>query len=68
MISASPVGKDADPAKRWIQVHPAWITFIRYCEALGFGEIGRLRIKDGLPLTVEKIKIDAVSIPATDRG
>jgi hypothetical protein len=68
MISVPSVGKEADPAKRWIQVHPAWITFIRYCEAMGFGEIGRLKIQDGRPLAVEKVKIDAVSLSASDQS
>lgn len=68
MISVPPVAKVADPAKRWIQVHPAWITLIRYCEALGFGEIGRLRIQNGRPLAVEKVKSDSVSAAACDQG
>jgi hypothetical protein len=37
------------------QLHPAWITFIRYCERLGHGEIGRLKIQDGLPVLAEMV-------------
>jgi hypothetical protein len=35
---------------------------------MGFGEIGRLKIQDGRPLAVEKVKIDAVSLSASDQS
>ena len=41
-------------------LHPAWRAFLRYCQELGFGEIDRLTIQDGLPvlaeLTTKKVK------------
>ena len=33
--------------------HPAWLRLIRYCTELGHGEIEKLKIQDGLPLTAE---------------
>lgn len=41
-------------------VHPAWLAFIRHCQDLGFGEISKLKIQDGVPVlaeeTVKKVK------------
>lgn len=37
-------------------LHPAWLTFIRFCEELGFGEIERLSIQNGLPVLAETTK------------
>jgi len=36
-------------------LHPAWIAFIRHCQALDFGEIALLKIQDGLPVMAEEI-------------
>ena len=36
------------------RLHPAWVTFIRYCQELGFGEISQLKIQDGLPVMAEE--------------
>ena len=33
--------------------HPAWLRLIRYCTELGHGEIEKLKIQDGLPMTAE---------------
>jgi hypothetical protein len=33
--------------------HPAWLCLIRYCTELGHGEIEKLKIQDGLPMTAE---------------
>ena len=33
--------------------HPAWLRLIRYCAELGHGEIEKLKIQDGLPMTAE---------------
>jgi hypothetical protein len=35
-------------------VHPAWITLIRHCQAMGHGEIERIKIQDGVPVLIEK--------------
>lgn len=37
-------------------LHPAWRDFVRYCTELGFGEIERLSIQDGLPVLAEVTK------------
>jgi len=34
-------------------VHPAWLRLMRYCADLGHGEIEKLKIQDGLPMTAE---------------
>ena len=39
-----------------IGLHPNWHEFIKRCEDLGFGEIYRIKIQDGLPMTAEIIK------------
>ena len=41
---------------RLIRIHPIWYSFIRYCEELGYGEIERLKIQDGLPMLAEEVK------------
>jgi hypothetical protein len=35
------------------QLHPAWQRLIDYCIQLGHGEIEKLKIQDGLPMTAE---------------
>jgi len=37
-------------------IHPVWYSFIKYCEAMRFGEIDRLKIQDGLPMLAEEVK------------
>ncbi|HUA58904.1 MAG TPA: hypothetical protein VML19_09135 [Verrucomicrobiae bacterium] len=37
-------------------MHPSWVAFIRFCRQLGHGEIEKLKIQDGLPLTAETIR------------
>ena len=34
-------------------LHPAWATFVRYCQELQHGEIECLKIQDGLPVLAE---------------
>jgi hypothetical protein len=34
-------------------LHPAWRSFVRYCQQMGHGEIERLKIQDGIPVLVE---------------
>jgi hypothetical protein len=41
---------------RLIHIHPAWYSFIRYCQSLRYGEIEKLKIQDGLPMMAEKVK------------
>lgn len=35
-------------------IHPAWIALIRHCQAMGHGEIERVKIQDGVPVLIEK--------------
>jgi len=34
-------------------LHPAWRRLIQYCADLGYGEIEKLKIQDGLPMAAE---------------
>ena len=38
------------------QLHPAWVAFQEYCDALRHGEIESLKIQDGLPVIAEVTK------------
>lgn len=42
----------AMPAARTL--HPAWVALIRHCQEMGFGEIERLKIQDGVPVMAER--------------
>ena len=35
-------------------LHPAWINLIVHCREIGYGEIERLKIQDGVPVLIEK--------------
>ena len=37
-------------------IHPAWYSFIKYCESLQYGEIDKVKIQDGLPMIAEEVK------------
>ena len=37
-------------------LHPAWQVLIRYCEKLQFGELEKISIQNGLPMTVEVVR------------
>jgi hypothetical protein len=37
-------------------VHPAWQALIGYCEKLQFGELEKVSIQNGLPMTVEVVR------------
>jgi len=41
---------------KFIQIHPAWYSFIKYCQMLKYGEIEKLKIQDGLPMLAEEVK------------
>lgn len=38
-------------------IHPLWLSFIDYCETLGYGEILKLKIHDGLPAFAEEVRL-----------
>jgi len=35
-------------------LHPAWQKLINHCQKIGYGEIERLKIQDGIPVIIEK--------------
>jgi len=35
-------------------LHPAWQNLIAHCQEIGYGEIERLKIQDGIPVLIEK--------------
>jgi hypothetical protein len=37
-------------------LHPTWQALIRFCRDLGHGEIERIKIQDGLPVSAEVVK------------
>jgi len=37
-------------------IHPAWYSFIKYCESLRYGEIDKIKIQDGHPTIAEEVK------------
>lgn len=37
-------------------IHPTWAALIRLCQDLGHGEIEKLKIQDGLPLSAEIVR------------
>jgi hypothetical protein len=41
---------------RFIHIHPAWFSFIKYCESLKYGEIERLKVQDGIPVMAEVVR------------
>jgi hypothetical protein len=41
---------------RFLLVHPAWYSLIKYCESMRYGEIEKLKIQDGLPMIAEVVK------------
>ena len=38
------------------QLHPAWQKLIVYCQNLKHGEVSKLQIQDGLPVSAEYVK------------
>jgi len=37
------------------ELHPCWQALVRLCGEMGYGEIERLKIQDGLPVFLEKV-------------
>lgn len=38
-----------------LPLHPAWQALIRFCREVGYGEIERIKIQDGLPVSAEMV-------------
>jgi len=45
------------------RLHPAWQELMRLCELMGYGEIERLKIHDGLPVMAEVTRRKVRLIP-----
>jgi hypothetical protein len=41
---------------KYLQIHPLWYSFIKYCEEINAGEIEKLKIQDGVPVSAETVK------------
>lgn len=37
-------------------IHPAWLKLIEFCRVMGFGELERVKIQDGVPTVAEVVK------------
>jgi len=37
-------------------LHPAWRALIRLCRDMGHGELERIKIQDGLPVSAEVVR------------
>ena len=48
--------KNTEEDRVTIEVSSSWAQFIKYCEKLQFGSIGNVEIKNGQPVTAEKIE------------
>lgn len=53
MTSDSPLPRKSLGTRTSAPVHPAWHRLIRYCAEIGYGEIEKLKIQDGLPIAAE---------------
>jgi len=41
---------------RHVPIHPAWHSFIVFCKSMGYGEIEKLKIQNGLPILAEEAR------------
>jgi len=42
--------------KASLELSTAWVNFIRFCERVGFGELDRVQIQNGVPVSAESVK------------
>ena len=50
---ATTLTRNVSPGGTYTSVHPSWLRLMRYCSELNHGEIEKLKIQDGLPMTAE---------------
>jgi len=43
----------ADEAYQLLRVHAAWAKIIELCREIGYGELERIKIQDGVPVMAE---------------
>ena len=48
--------KTDSSAAREPAIHPAWLKLIEFCRVMGFGELERVKIQDGVPTVAEVVK------------
>lgn len=55
MANSSLIGvmRRSPEERKVLPAHPAWLRLMRYCAELEHGEIEKLKIQDGLPMTAE---------------
>ena len=41
---------------RHVTIHPVWHSFIVFCKSMGYGEIEKLKIQNGLPVLAEEAR------------
>jgi hypothetical protein len=42
--------------RRFMPIHPAWYSFIKYCQNMRSGKIEKIKIQNGLPIMAEEVK------------
>jgi hypothetical protein len=63
-MKSSPTRIDSNPGRLQAEemLHPAWQELMKLCARLGYGEIERLKVHDGLPvlaeITRQKVKLN----------
>jgi len=51
--TAGAAGSSVVPVRLCTTLHPAWRSFVLFCQQMRFGEIENLKIQDGLPVLAE---------------
>ena len=49
-------GKGHTEGGKSVYIHPAWYSFIKYCESMKSGKIEKLKVQDGRPVIAEEVK------------
>jgi hypothetical protein len=53
MVEETARNREAVARQQAKALHPGWVALIHHCREMGFGEIGRLKIQDGVPILME---------------
>jgi len=48
--------EDGQTQIKFIDLPPAWMKFILFCQSIGHGKIETLQIQDGKPVSIDKVK------------
>ena len=52
----TPAAKETSRMQASTRVHPAWLRLMQYCVELGYGEIEKLKIQDGIPVIADVVR------------